>query len=68
MKTLQNLLPPEERTLHIGHTSDGNLFIVAKFIEPADGIDGHAIPFSRFSETITSLADLERYIVDHFQA
>jgi len=66
--TRPTLLPPEERTLAIGHTPDGELFLVAKFVKTENGIDGQAIPFSRFSETITSLADVERYIVERFKS
>jgi len=58
----RRLLPPERRTLTIEVRSDDTLILLAGFHECGGCIDWTSIPFSDFSQTLTRLDDLERFV------
>ena len=67
MKKLKTLLPPEERILDIGWNDKGELLLCIRYFEGDEGsVYNGALPFSRFSTTLTNVDDLERIARIHF--
>ena len=59
----RNLLPKELREMKIEVRPNGQLAIVAGFHECGGYISWTAVPFSDFSQTLTSIEDLERIVL-----
>ena len=58
-------LPKELRKMQIEVRPDGKLVIAAGFHECGGYISWTAVPFSDFSQTLTCLNDLERFVCDN---
>jgi len=59
------LLPREQRRIVIEERPDGTLLLIAGFhLDEEKYLHYTSIPFSEFSQTLTCLDDLERFVID----